>query len=181
MLSKLRHYVTRQPLIQLYYLLVYPFITYTILVMEKYIYFYTAVFDFTPTEVIHIIPFSSLMKIPSTYLKNGLLKLPDLVEQHNSLFMYEYHHNELVFPFFYGQPNLCYVICLNQFYFIPYNHYTLQKNSLFRVTVNFSLLLRLSITTRFNGRLQCFLLIKVTLVNKGPSGQHTRFVYWIIL
>lgn len=32
MLSKLRHYVTRQPLIQLYYLLVYPFITYTILV-----------------------------------------------------------------------------------------------------------------------------------------------------
>ena len=96
MLFKLRHYLTLKQLIQLYYSLIYPFLTYGLITWGN-----TYTSSLQPLislqkKVMRVITFSRF-DAPSEPLfkKHRLLKLTDLVYFQNSLFMFDYHSNIL--------------------------------------------------------------------------------------
>ena len=95
-LLKLRHYVTPKILTQLYYSLIYPFLTYGIPIWGN-----TYVSTLKPLitlqkKAIRIITFSGFRAHTSPLYKQlGILKLTDLVIFHNALFMHDFHSKKL--------------------------------------------------------------------------------------
>ena len=95
-LSKIRHFVSIDILIQLYYCFVYSLITYGILVWGNT--YETSLKSLTTLQnkAIRIITFSKRDEHSNPlYAKLKLLKIKDLVHFHNGLFMFHYYHNQL--------------------------------------------------------------------------------------
>ena len=95
-LPKIRHFVSIDILIQLYYCFVYSRITYGILVWGNT--YETSLKSLTALQnkAIRIITFSKRDEHSNPlYAKLKLLKIKDLVHFHNALFMFHYYHNQL--------------------------------------------------------------------------------------
>ena len=93
-ICKLRFYVTLPVLIQLYYSLIYPFLTYGIIIWGNT--YMTTLHPLTllQKKVMRLITFSNFDEHT-----NPLFKRNDLIFLHNSLFMYDFHNNKLPLPF----------------------------------------------------------------------------------
>ena len=99
-ISKLRHFVNRDILINLYYALIYPYFTYGILAWGNT--YSSTVFSlqkkvFTlQKNISRIITFSDYGEHTSPLFANlNILKFCDLVYFHNSIFMHDYHSGNL--------------------------------------------------------------------------------------
>ena len=105
-LSKVQYYVILEILLQLYYSLIYPFLTYDVLLWSNT---YTSTLNaliLLQKRVVWIISFAKFDDHSSPLFKNlDLLKLENLIYIANSLFMYDYHRNALpdVFTDFFVQ------------------------------------------------------------------------------
>ena len=95
-ISKLRHFVNRDILINLYYALIYPYFTYGILAWGN-TYNSTVNPLFTQQKKIScIITFSDYRGHTSPLFANlNILKVCDLVYFHNAIFMHDYHSGNL--------------------------------------------------------------------------------------
>lgn len=95
-LSKLRHFVTNDILTQLYYSLVYPFLTYGLIVWGNT---YTTTLKpivILQKKAVRIITFSKRDAHSSPLFSQlGLIKFMDLVSIQTALFMFQYHHTLL--------------------------------------------------------------------------------------
>jgi hypothetical protein len=95
-LSKLRYYVTFNILLQLYYSLIYPFLTFGTIVWGNT---YESSFKslvLLQKRVVRIITFSRCDEHTSPLFKNlGLLKLFDIIKLSNLLFMHDFYTNRL--------------------------------------------------------------------------------------
>ena len=95
-LLKVRYYVTPKILLQLYYSLIYPFLTYGVLLWGNT---YTSTLNpliLLQKRVVRIICFAKFDDHSSPLFKNlNLLKLENLIYTTNSLFMYDYYRNVL--------------------------------------------------------------------------------------
>jgi len=95
-LSKLKHFVTDDILTQLYYSLVYPFLTYGLVVCGN-----TYATTLKPIvtlqkQALRIITFSKPDAQSSPIFSQlGLIKFMDLVITQTAVFMFQYHHNLL--------------------------------------------------------------------------------------
>ena len=91
-ISKLRHFVNRHILINLYYALIYPYFTYGILAWGNT---YSSTVNPLVTlqkNVLRIITFSDYREHTSPLFANlNILKFCDLVYFHNAIFMHDYH------------------------------------------------------------------------------------------
>ena len=95
-LSKLRHYVTSNVLIQLYYSFIYPYLIYGIPVWGNTYASTLKPLFILQKRTIRLITFSKFDEHTSPLFKQlGILKLPDIVYLHNALFMYNFHCNSL--------------------------------------------------------------------------------------
>ena len=94
--SKLRHYINLKLLTQLYYSLIYPYLTYAILVWGNAYQTTTRPLYILQKKVLRIITFSPFDAHSSPIFKQlQIIKLPDLVHLHTSNFMYDFHSNNL--------------------------------------------------------------------------------------
>ena len=95
-LFKIRKFVTPKILLQLYYSLIYPYLTYGLILWGN-----TYVTNLNPLvtlqkRVVRIITFSHYDAHTSPLFKElSIIKLLDLIPLHNSLFMYDYFNNNL--------------------------------------------------------------------------------------
>ena len=85
-LSKIRHYVNGNILLQLYYSLIYPFLIYGLSIWGN---------TYSSTLRPLIILQKKATRIITFSEPGDHLKLTDLVTLHNALLMYNYHHNLL--------------------------------------------------------------------------------------
>ena len=91
-LSKIRYFVSQQVLVQLYYTLIYPFLTYSLITWGN-----TYPTSLQPLitlqkKAVRIITFSNFNSHSSPlFRKLGLLKLGDLIYLDNALFMHDYY------------------------------------------------------------------------------------------
>ena len=96
LLSKLRHYVSKCILIQLYYSLIYPFLTYGVIIWAN-----TYASTLKPIitllkKAIRIMTFSKYDDHTSPLFKNlNILKFSDCTYYHNSLLHFKFHSNML--------------------------------------------------------------------------------------
>ena len=91
MLSKLRHFVTRSILVSLYYSLIYPYLTYGIVVWDNTYHNTTNPLSFKETAIC-IITFADFKEHANPifiYLK--ILKFPDIVLFQTVIFMHHFH------------------------------------------------------------------------------------------
>lgn len=99
-LCKIRHFVTTQVIIQLYYSLIYPHLTYGLPVWGN-----TYASTLNPLvilqkRVVRIITFSKYDEHSSPLFKQlDILKITDLLSLHNALLMYDFHYCMLPPPF----------------------------------------------------------------------------------
>ncbi len=90
-LSKLRYYVTSKILLQLYYCLIYPFLTYGIVVWGNTYESSLKPLVLLQKRVVRVITFLSYDEHTSPLFKNlGLLKLLDIIRMSNLLFMHDF-------------------------------------------------------------------------------------------
>ena len=95
-LSKLRHFVTDDIITQLYYSLVYPFLTYGLVVWGN-----TYATTLKPIvtlqkQALRIITFSKHgAQSRPIFFQLGLIKFVDLVTMQTAIFMFQYYHNLL--------------------------------------------------------------------------------------
>ena len=95
-LSKIRHYVNGNILLQLYYSLIYPFLTYGLSIWGNTYSSTLRPLIILQKKAIRIITFSEAGDHSEPLFKKlNILKLTDLVTLHNALLMYNYHHNLL--------------------------------------------------------------------------------------
>lgn len=100
LISKLRHYVSKCILTQLYYSLIYPFLTYGVIIWAN-----TYVSTLKPIiilqkKAIRIMTFSKYDDHTSPLFKNvNILKFSDIIHYHNSLFLFKFHSNMLPIAF----------------------------------------------------------------------------------
>jgi hypothetical protein len=95
-LSKIRHFVNSSILTQLYYSLIYPFLTYGILLWGNNCLTTLKPIITRQKRAIRIITFSKPDEHSEALFKQfDMLKLTDLVYFHNALFMYQYNNNML--------------------------------------------------------------------------------------
>ena len=96
MLSKIRNYVTPKVLTQLYYSLIYSYLTYGIVIWGNT---YIKVLYLIVTlqkKAVRIITFSNFDEHSSLlFYRLKILKFVDLLFLYNSLFMHDYHFNNL--------------------------------------------------------------------------------------
>ena len=96
LLSKLRHYVSENTLINFYYSLIYPFLIYGIIVWGN-----TYTISLNPLfilqkKAVRIITFSSFDQHSSPLFKYlNIIKFFDLVKLHISIFLYKFLNNQL--------------------------------------------------------------------------------------
>ena len=95
-LSKLRHFVPRDLLLQIYYSIIFPFFTYGIIIWGNN---YKTTLNPLVTlqkKAVRIITFSHFQSHTSPIFKKlNLLKLPDIIKLHTIIFMHKYYHNRL--------------------------------------------------------------------------------------
>ena len=95
-LSKIRHFVNNSILYQLYYSLIYPLLTYGLLVWGNTYHITLKPIITLQKRALRIITYSKPDEHSDPLFKQlELLKLVDLVVFHNALFMYQYHKNLL--------------------------------------------------------------------------------------
>jgi hypothetical protein len=95
-LSKLRYYVTFNILLQLYYSLIYPFLTFGTIVWGNTYESSLKSLVLLQKRVVRIITFSRYDEHTSPLFKNlGLLKLFDIIKMSNLLFMHDFYTNRL--------------------------------------------------------------------------------------
>ena len=95
-LSKIRHYVNGNILLQLYYSLIYPFLTYGLSIWGNTYSSTLRPLIILQKKATRIITFSEPGDHSEPFFKKlNILKLTDLVTLHNALPMYNYHHNLL--------------------------------------------------------------------------------------
>ena len=96
MLSKIRYYVNRNILLQLYYSLIYPFLTYGLSIWGNTYSSTLRPLIILQKRTIRTITFSVPDEHSEPLFKElEILKLTDLVTLHNALLVYHYHHNLL--------------------------------------------------------------------------------------
>ena len=94
--KKIRHYVSKCILTQLYYSLIYPFLTYGVIIWAN-----TYASNLKPIitlqkKAIRIMTFSKYDDHTSPLFKNlNILKFSDIIYYHNSLFLFKFHSNML--------------------------------------------------------------------------------------
>jgi hypothetical protein len=99
-LCKLRHYVTLPILIQLYYSLIYPFLTYGIIIWGNTYMTTLHPLNILQKKATRLMTFSNFDEHTEPLFKiKGLLKLNDLIFLYNSLFMYDFYNNKLPLSF----------------------------------------------------------------------------------
>ena len=95
-LCKRRYYVTLPILIQLYYSLIYPFLTYGIIIWGNTYMTTLHPLNILQKKAMRLMTFSNFDEHTEPLFKrNGLLKLNDLIFLYNSLFMYDFYNNKL--------------------------------------------------------------------------------------
>ena len=96
-LSKFRYnYVDSNILVNLYYALIYPFITYGLIIWGNVYSSTVKPLIILQKKVVRIITFSKFDAHSSSLFKQlNIIKLTDLVNLHVVLFMYKYHNNLL--------------------------------------------------------------------------------------
>ena len=95
-LSKIRHYVNGNILLQLYYSLIYPFLTYGLSIWGNTYSSTLRPLIILQKKATRIITFSEPGDHSEPLFKKlNILELPDLVTLHDALLMYNYHHNLL--------------------------------------------------------------------------------------
>ena len=95
-LSKIRHYANRNILLQLYYSLIYPLLTYGLSIWGNTYSSTLRPLIILQKKATRIITFSEPGDHSEPLFKKlNILKLTDLVTLHNALLMYNYHHNLL--------------------------------------------------------------------------------------
>ena len=95
-LSKIRHFVNNSILYQLYYSIIYPLLTYGLLVWGNTYHTTLKPIITLQKRALRIITYSKPDEHSDPLFKQlKLLKLVDLVVFHNALFMYQYHKNLL--------------------------------------------------------------------------------------
>ena len=108
-LSKLRHFVPTKILIQVYYSIIYPLLTYGIIIWGNT---YKTNLDpiyILQKKAIRIIHFTSYYEHTSSFFKmDQLLKLPDIIKFYTTVFMHQYTQNSLpgVFDNFFQLVNI---------------------------------------------------------------------------
>ena len=95
-LSKLRHFVTNEILLKLYYSLIYPFITYGLLIWGNTYDTSLNPIIILQKKTLRIMTFSKPDQHSDPLFKKlDLLKFKDLVFLYNATYMYQFHHNLL--------------------------------------------------------------------------------------
>ena len=95
-MSKLRHFVPLNTLTQMYYSIIYPFLTYGIVAWGN-----TYVSNMTPLitlqkRAIRVITFSNFQAHTTPLFKNlGILKLLDIVNLYTALLLHQFHNGIL--------------------------------------------------------------------------------------
>ena len=99
-ICKLRCYVTLPILLQLYYSLIYPFLTYGIIIWGNTYMTTLHPLILLQKKTIRLMTFSNFDEHTEPLFKsNELLKLKDLIFLYNSLFMHDFHGNKLPLSF----------------------------------------------------------------------------------
>ena len=95
-LSKLRHFAPCNLLIQIYYTLIFPFITYGIIIWGNTYKTILNPITVLQKKAVRIITFSHFQSHTSPIFKKlNLLKLSDIVKLHTILFMHQYYNDRL--------------------------------------------------------------------------------------
>ena len=95
-LSKLRHFAPCNLLIQIYYTLIFPFITYSIIIWGNTYKTILNPITVLQKKAVRIITFSHFQSHTSPIFKKlNLLKLSDIVKLHTILFMHQYYNDRL--------------------------------------------------------------------------------------
>ena len=95
-LSKIRYYVTKDILVQLYYALVYPFLAYSLITWGNTYSTTLKPLTILQKRIARIINFADFNAHSSPIFANlGILKLEDLIFLDNALFMHDYYSNQL--------------------------------------------------------------------------------------
>ena len=95
-LSKLRHFVNISVLIQVYYSLIYPFLTYALVTWGNTYSTSLKPLITLQKKAVRIMTFSDFKAHSSPlFLKLGLLKFSDLIYVQNALFMYDFYKDSL--------------------------------------------------------------------------------------
>ena len=95
-ISKLRHYVNKSILVQLYYSLIYPFLTYGLIIWGNTYKTTLEPLIILQKKVIRIMNFSNYNDHTSplfTYL--NIMKLPDVIYYHNCIFLFKFNSKML--------------------------------------------------------------------------------------
>ena len=99
-LSKIRYFVSQQILVQLYYTLIYPFLTYSLVTWGNTYQAFLRPFITIQKKAVRIITFSEYNSHSSPLFSMlELLKFNDLIYLDNALFMFDYHANTLPVAF----------------------------------------------------------------------------------
>ena len=126
-LGKIRYFVSPQVLVQLYYTLIYPFLTYSLITWGN-----TNPTSLQPLitlqkKAVRIITFSDVNSHSSPlFRKLGLLKLGDLIYLDNALFMHDYYSYRLPSTFnnffksiYKAQSSICNQMVSKKSYYLP--------------------------------------------------------------
>ena len=95
-LSKIRHFVNTKILTQLYYSLIYPFLTYDLSVWDNTYQSSLNSIVILQKKAVRIMTWSSFYEHTSPLFKKlNILKLNDLIFLYNALFMYDFYSGKL--------------------------------------------------------------------------------------
>ena len=99
-LSKLRHFVSKRILIQIYYSLIYPYLTYCVKIWGNTYWSNIKPLYIMQKKAIRIINFLTYQEHTSSYFKkDNFLKLADIVKLYTALFMYQFYRDRLPVAF----------------------------------------------------------------------------------
>ena len=99
-LSKIRYFVSQQVLVQLYYTLSFPFLSYSLTTWGNTYKTSLQPLVILQKKALRIITFSSYSSHSTPLFQQlSILKLDDLIYLNNALFMYDYYSNSLPFSF----------------------------------------------------------------------------------
>ena len=99
-LSKLRHFVSKRILIQIYYSLIYPYLTYSVIIWGNTYWSNVKPLFIMQKKAIRIINFLTYQEHTFSYFKkDNFLKFGDIVKLYTALFMYQFYRDRLPVAF----------------------------------------------------------------------------------
>ena len=99
-LSKLRYFVSKRILIQIYYSLNYPYLTYGVIIWGNTYWSNIKLLYIMQKKAIRIINFLTHQEHTSSYFKKyNFLKLADIVKLYTALFMYQFYRDRIPVAF----------------------------------------------------------------------------------